>query len=176
MSDIHFDIRPVERITVGAIGEPGGRAFYLQAAGAGQKLTLGLEKEQVQMLALSVEQFLNDLQQRFPSLAEADFEYEETEMQLEPPVEPAFQIGSIGLGYDDREDRLLLVLRETSAEGEQPKEDSSEASLWCTRDQLRRLSHWGLELARRGRPICGNCGRPIDPEGHFCPRKNGHKH
>jgi uncharacterized repeat protein (TIGR03847 family) len=175
MPDAHFEIRPVERITVGAVGPPGHRVFYLQAAGAGQQLTLGLEKEQVQMLALSVEQFLNDLQQRFPNLSGADARYDESEMQLEPPLDPEFQIGNIGLGYDDREDRLLLVLRESSVEGE-VETNSSDASLWCTRDQLRRLSHWGLELARRGRPICGNCGRPMDPEGHFCPRKNGHKH
>lgn len=175
MPDAHYEIRPVDRITVGAVGEPGKRVFYLQAAGAGTQITLGLEKEQVQMLALSVEQFLNDLQQRFPTLAEPDDRYEESEMQLEPPFEPEFQIGTMGLGYDDREDRLLLVLREAVEESE-PKENAAEASLWCTRDQLQRLSKWGVELARRGRPICGNCGRPIDPEGHFCPRKNGHKH
>jgi len=175
MPDAHFEIRPVERITVGAVGEPGQRVFYLQAAGAGKVLTLLLEKEQVQMLALSVEQFLNDLQQRFPNLTEADTRYEEAEMQLEEPLEPVFQIGNMGLGYDEREDRLLFVLREAVETGAS-KEDVSEVSLWCTRDQLRRLSHWGLELARRGRPICGNCGRPIDPGGHFCPRRNGHKH
>jgi uncharacterized repeat protein (TIGR03847 family) len=175
MPDAHFEIRPVERITVGAVGEPGQRVFYLQAAGAGKVLTLLLEKEQVQMLALSVEQFLNDLLQRFPNLTEADTRYEEAEMQLEEPLEPVFQIGNMGLGYDEREDRLLFVLREAVETGGS-KEDASEVSLWCTRDQLRRLSHWGLELARRGRPICGNCGRPIDPGGHFCPRRNGHKH
>jgi uncharacterized repeat protein (TIGR03847 family) len=175
MPDTHFEIHPVERITVGAVGEPGKRVFYLQASGADVFLTLGLEKEQLQMLALSIEQFLNDLRQRFPNLAEADDRYDESEMQLEPPMEPEFQIGTMGLGYDDREDRLLLVLREVMEE-DAPKESASEASLWCTRDQLRRLSKWGVEIARRGRPICGNCGRPIDPEGHFCPRKNGHKH
>jgi uncharacterized repeat protein (TIGR03847 family) len=174
MPEAHYEIRPVDRITVGAVGKPGKRVFYLQAAGTGTQLTLGLEKEQVQMLALSVEQFLNDLQQRFPNLAEPDDRYEESEMQLEPPLEPEFQIGTMGLGYDDREDRLLLVLREAVEESE-PKENAAEVSLWCTRDQLQRLSKWGVELARRGRPICGNCGRPIDPEGHFCPRKNGHK-
>jgi len=31
-------------------------------------------------------------------------------------------------------------------------------------------------VAGQGRPICGNCGEPIDPEGHFCPKRNGHKH
>jgi uncharacterized repeat protein (TIGR03847 family) len=175
MPEAHFEIHRVNRITVGAVGGPGRRVFYLQAAGAEKQLTLGLEKEQVQMLALSIEQFLGDLQQRFPDLPEPDAFYEESDMQLEVPLEPEFQIGTMGLGYDDREDRLLLVLREAVEEGA-PKEEASEASLWCTRDQLQRLSKWGVELARRGRPVCGNCGRPIDPEGHFCPRKNGHKH
>jgi hypothetical protein len=22
--------------------------------------------------------------------------------------------------------------------------------------------------------MCGLCGRPINPEGHFCPKRNGH--
>jgi predicted amidophosphoribosyltransferase len=38
------------------------------------------------------------------------------------------------------------------------------------------MCRWGVEIATRGRPICGNCGEPIDPEGHFCPKRNGHKH
>ncbi len=94
----HFEIRPVDRITVGAIGEPGKRVFYLQAAGAGTQLTLSLEKEQVQMLALSIEQFLDDLQQRFPALAEPDDRYEEREMRLEPPLEPEFPYRHDGIG------------------------------------------------------------------------------
>jgi hypothetical protein len=37
------------------------------------------------------------------------------------------------------------------------------------------MCQWGLQVAAQGRPICGNCGEPIDPAGHFCPRSNGHK-
>jgi uncharacterized repeat protein (TIGR03847 family) len=96
-------------------------------------------------------------------------------MELDQPLEPLFQAGSIGMGYDEREDRLLMVVREVVGEGGS-SEDAAEAFFWCTRDQTRRLARWGVELARRGRPICGNCGNPIDPEGHFCPRRNGHKH
>jgi uncharacterized repeat protein (TIGR03847 family) len=175
MSSTHYEIRPVERITVGAVGEPGHRVFYLQAGGGGRSLTLRVEKEQVLMLAMSIEQFLGDLQQRFPDLAEADPVYEETDMQLEQPLEPAFHIGNMGLGYDEKEDRLLFILRQAVEEAAS-REEASEASLWCTREQLLQLARWGVELARRGRPICGNCGNPIDPSGHFCPRKNGHKH
>ncbi|MBN1438092.1 MAG: DUF3090 domain-containing protein [Anaerolineales bacterium] len=175
MTPSRYEIRPVERITVGAIGEPGHRVFYLQAGGGEKLLTLRVEKEQVLMLALSIEQFLNDLQQRFPNLAEADARFEEGEMDLVDPLEPAFHIGNMGLGYDEKEDRLLFVLRE-AVEDLPAGNPTSEASLWCTRGQLRRLALWGAELARRGRPICGNCGNPIDPGGHFCPRRNGHKH
>jgi len=175
MASSRFEIRPVEWITVGATGEPGRRVFYLQARGAGRKLTLRLEKEQVQMLAVSIEQFLNDLQQRFPDLETADPAFDEAEMDLEEPFEPEFHIGNMGIGYDEKEDRLLFVLREAVADAASG-EPNGEASLWCTRDQLRRVAAWGTELAQRGRPICGNCGNPIDPGGHFCPRRNGHKH
>jgi uncharacterized repeat protein (TIGR03847 family) len=127
------------------------------------------------MLAVSIEQFLADLQQRFPDLPPADPEYREEGMGLDQPIEAAFHIGNMGLGYDEREDRLLFVLREAVedvAAGSSP----AEASLWCTRTQLIQLARWGTEVAKRGRPICGNCGNPIDPIGHFCPRRNGHKH
>jgi uncharacterized repeat protein (TIGR03847 family) len=175
MSSSHYDIRPVERVTVGAVGEPGRRVFYLQATGGGGSVTLRVEKDQVTMLAVSIEQFLNDLQERFPELEPPDAEYDESAMGLEEPIDPAFHIGNMGLGYDEKEDRLLFVLREAVEEVEGGGE-AAEASLWCTRTQLLRMARWGAELARRGRPICGNCGNPIDPSGHFCPRRNGHKH
>ena len=31
------------------------------------------------------------------------------------------------------------------------------------------------EVVAAGRPTCAMCGEPIDPEGHFCPRRNGHR-
>jgi uncharacterized repeat protein (TIGR03847 family) len=171
----HLEIKPVEQITAGAIGEPGNRVFYLQARNRERTISLGTEKDQLQMLAVSVEQFLVELHQRFPNLPEADAQYDEAEMELVEPLEPVFRTGSMGLGYDEHADRLLLVVRE-QIEGEISSDDASEASFWCSRAQLRRLAHWCVELARRGRPMCGNCGNPIDPEGHFCVRRNGHKH
>jgi hypothetical protein len=38
------------------------------------------------------------------------------------------------------------------------------------------LCRWGMNVAAHGRPTCPQCGEPMDPEGHFCPKKNGHKH
>jgi uncharacterized repeat protein (TIGR03847 family) len=174
MSPIEYDLKPVSRITTGAIGPKGKRVFYIQARKSDQLVTLIVEKQQVQSLAIGLEQFLSDLQKRFPDLPEAPFEYNEGDMTLEQPIEPAFRIGHMGLGYDEENDLLVLVTREIQPEDADPK-TADVARFWCTRSQLRIMCNWGLEVANRGRPICGNCGQPIDPEGHFCPKRNGHK-
>jgi uncharacterized repeat protein (TIGR03847 family) len=174
MPAMEFDLKPVTHIRTAAIGEPGQRIFYLQGRTDDQIVTLLIEKQQVQSLAIGVEQFLQDLGKRYPDLPEASAKYKEKEMALDMPIDPAFRIGQIGLGYDEASDLLVLVARELLLEEEEEREPSV-ARFWCTRSQLRALCHWGLELASRGRPICGNCGQPIDPEGHFCPRSNGHQ-
>lgn len=172
---MEFNLRPVDHITTDAIGPPGKRVFYLQARKGEEQVTLIVEKAQIQSLAVGVEEFLSDLRERRPDLEEADDLYVEPEMRLRKPIDPAFRVGQIGIGYDDAADLLVLVAREIQLEGSDI-EEPSVARFWCTRSQIRSLCSWGLDVADRGRPICGNCGRPIDPEGHFCPKRNGHKH
>jgi len=174
MPTAEYNLNPVSRITTGAIGEPGKRVFYLQARQDEQLVTLVIEKEQVRSLAIGVEQFLEDLHKRLPDLEEAGSDYVEEQMALEKPIDPAFRVGQIGIGYDEEEDRVVLVAREIIAE-EQDPEDAGIVRLWCSRDQMRSMCRWGLELAGRGRKICGNCGQPIDPQGHFCPKSNGNR-
>ena len=73
-----------------------------------------------------------------------------------------------------------LIAREVpTASADDDDEEELEGiivTFWCTRDQIRALVHWGMEVANRGRPLCEQCGQPMDPEGHFCSRKNGHKY
>lgn len=169
-----YELNPISRLTTGAIGAVGQRVFYLQARKDDELVTLIVEKQQVQALALGVEQFLGDLQRRFPAPDEAPGAFEEAAMELEQPIDPAFRVGQLGLAYDEDSDRVVLVAREIQGEGDDP-EQAAVARFWGTRAQIRAFSRWGLELAARGRPICGNCGQPIDPEGHFCPKRNGHR-
>ena len=59
-----------------------------------------------------------------------------------------------------------------------PEEDDSTPSVarfWATSTQMRAFSIRGQEVVAAGRPKCTMCGEPMDPEGHFCPRKNGHR-
>ena len=169
-----YELRPVDHITTDAIGPPGKRVFYLQASRGEEQVTLIVEKTQVQSLAVGVEEFLDDLRERRPEISTADAGYNEAEMKLRKPIDPAFRVGQLGIGYDEEADMMVLVAREIELEGSQIDEPSV-ARFWCSRSQVRSMCAWGLEVANRGRPICGNCGEPIDPGGHFCPKRNGHK-
>jgi uncharacterized repeat protein (TIGR03847 family) len=175
MPGTEIDLRPVTHITTDAIGRPGKRVFYLQAWQEEKTITLVIEKLQIQTLAVGVEQFLAEIQAKYPDISESSAEFVEDKMIIHPPVDPMFRVGELGLGYDLDSDLVVLIAKEIIPEGDE-SEDASVVRFWCTRSQIRALSHWGVEVASRGRPICPQCGQPMDPEGHFCPKKNGHKH
>jgi len=170
------ELKPVGHITTDAIGSSGKRVFYIQAWKDDRTITLTCEKTQIQSLAVGVEQFLADVNTKFADLPDASADYEEDQMHVHPPVEPLFRVGQLGLGYDPDADLVALELRELAEGEEKAKEELDIVRLWCTRSQLRALANWGLEIAARGRPLCPQCGQPMDPAGHFCARKNGHKH
>lgn len=174
MPRFELDLNPVTHITTDAIGKPGERVFYLQGIHEGAETTLLVEKIQIQSLAVGVEQFLTEITQKYPELPEASGDYLEDDMHINPPVDPLFRVGEIGLGYDSENDLMVLVAKEVATEG-QENEEAGVVRFWCTRSQLRAMCRWGIELTNRGRPICPQCGEPMDPEGHFCPKKNGHK-
>ena len=175
MPETEIDLRPVNHITTDAIGQPGKRVFYIQGWQEERTVTLIVEKLQIQSLAVGVEQFLAEVASRFPDLPDASADYAEEKMHIHTPVDPLFRTGELGLGYDSEEDLVVLIARELVAE-EQDQEEANVVRFWCTREQLRAMCHWGVEVASRGRPICPQCGQPEEPEGHFCPKKNGHEH
>lgn len=172
---ININIRPVDHITADAIGAPGKRVFYVQGWKNEKVYTLIIEKFQLQTLAIGVEQFLGEIFQKFPSLPEASTMYEEEHMKISPPVEPIFRVGEIGLGYDAEEDLVALVCREILTE-DRESDSAGVVRFWCSRSQLRALTLWGLDVVNQGRPLCPQCHAPMEPDGHFCAKKNGHKH
>jgi uncharacterized repeat protein (TIGR03847 family) len=86
-------------------------------------------------------------------------------------MEPDFVVGQIGLGYDQEQDAIVLVVQEIQLENEEP----STARFWATRTQMKALSNHTIEVVDQGRPLCPLCEQPIDPDGHFCPKSNGHE-
>ena len=174
MPQIEIDLKPVKHITIDSIGKPGQRVFYIQGMTDEQTVTLLVEKVQVQTMALGVEEFLSEVTNRYPNLSASSADFVEENMRIRGPVDPLFRVGDLGLAYDTEEDLLILVARELVVDAEET-EESGVVRYWCTRSQIRALARWGLDVASRGRPICPYCGEPMEPEGHFCPKKNGHK-
>lgn len=175
MSKVEIDLDPVTHLTTDTIGQPGQRVFYLQAWQEEQVVTLLIEKIQIQSLAIGLESFLQELGGRYPDLPVASDVYEESRMRIQPPVDPLFRVGEISLVYDAGRDRICLIAREILG-GDQQPDDASVARFWATRSQMLAMIRWGLDVVSHGRPICPQCGQPMDPGGHFCPKKNGHKH
>lgn len=171
-----IDLKPVTHITTDAIGAPGQRVFYIQGWKENEIITVIIEKFQVQTLMIGVEQFLAEVRQRLPDLKEAPVNFEEERMHIHPPVDPLFRVAEFGLSYDAEEDMVNLIVREMSTNNIPEEElEGSVVNFWCSREQIRAMIHWGVEVSNRGRPLCEQCGQPMDPEGHFCERKNGHK-
>jgi uncharacterized repeat protein (TIGR03847 family) len=171
------DLNPVQHITADAIGKPGQRVFYLQAWRETdiQPVTVIIEKIQLQTLANGLEQMLVEIAKQNPGLSRSSGEYDEDKMHINPPVDPLFRAGEMGLGYDAEQDLVVILAREIVMEGGDPDE-ASVVRFWCSRQQADWLAGWSEEVVNRGRPICPQCGQPMEPEGHFCPKKNGHKH
>lgn len=187
---LSFDLSEVEWITVGTVGEPGNRTFYLQARQAEQQVTLKLEKQQVAALAQFIGEILSDLPASESVPPDEDLE-------LAEPVSAEWAVGSIQLAYDSDADRIFLVAEEVVIEEEggdedddddaldplfepslpaaEPPPDQGVARLGLTRAHAAALVRRGWDLVRAGRPACPLCGNPMDPEGHSCPRTNGHR-
>jgi uncharacterized repeat protein (TIGR03847 family) len=166
-----FEMHPVSRITIEAVGPPGQRVFLLQASQGTEMITLKIEKEQAQVLAHSIDQLLDELAERFPRPISKMEEPLASELMLREPIEPLFAVGQMGLGYDESDDALVLVAQELTLEEE--AHAARTVRFWASRGQMQAISRHALEVVSMGRPTCPLCSRPIDPDGHFCPKSNG---
>lgn len=163
----HIELNPVSHLTIGAIGPPGQRVFYIQGSKGTDLVSLIIEKQQAAMLASSLETLVEELAKKFPQ--EESREPVWIDMRLREPIEPLFRVGNMGLGYNEEVGRIVIVSYELVEE-----EEPNAVSFWASRQQTQSLMKHTFEVVRAGRPICGNCGQPIDADGHFCPNRNGH--
>ncbi len=191
--DSHFiyDFESVTHIVADALGQPGQRTFFLQARQGNAVASLIMEKQQVSALASSILQLLDEVEDQNPEL-EASAAPKQLPRLVEP-IDPAFRVGQLGLGYDQAQDMVVLVAQALPAPEQIDEEDEygdfdddedtsdllteddlPRARFFATRAQMRALCAKALGAVESGRPECPLCGRPIDAAGHFCPRTNGH--
>lgn len=179
---------PPERFVAGTVGEPGDRTFFLQARDGGRVVSVVLEKVQVAVLAQRLSDLLDELERRgvaepVPADAAAAALLEQDTGPLDEPLVEAFRAGSLTLGWDGGEERVLVEARAQDEDGEaiDPDDDDDEDEdgpdllrVRMTAGATRAFVARALRVVASGRPPCPLCGAPLDPRGHICPRRNGH--
>lgn len=173
-----------DRFVAGTIGEPGSRTFYLQARDGARIVSVSLEKVQVAVLAERLGVLLDELDRR--GIARSTAAGDTSPGPLDEPINEAFRVGTLSLGWEGDDDRIVIEAREIA--DEEGEEDESEDAPTTGDDDpegpdlvrvrlsapaARSFVAGAMAIVASGRPPCPMCGQPLDPQGHLCPRRNG---
>ena len=164
----HYEFDEVNILSAFAMGVPGHRTFFLILGQKEKWVRAWVEKEQLQTLALAIDQFMSILSQDHPELTRRvkDASLSDDIPSTLPSAE--LEIDEIALGYDEERALLSFTVHAVGPQSEK------HASLECrvTLGQLKHFASQAKKVCAGGRPRCALCGGPIDPEGHVCPRSN----
>ena len=155
----------VTRLNPEAIGEPGKRTFRVTVDSSSSTATIWLEKEQLFRLALAMQQLFVSLSRQSSTLGTPPVEREAKGL-----TSLDFKASKLALGHDAKRGMFIIDAHDLEDEDE----DTPVVRVWASREQVEKFADEAIRVCASGRPLCPLCGRPIDPEGHGCPRVNGH--
>lgn len=163
-----------DRFVVGTVGDPGARAFYLQAKDGVRVVSVALEKQQSALLAEKVDEMLDALMATdgnpFSVPAESSSELVDVD-PLDQPVFPEFRTGAIGLGFDPSTAQIVIEAQPFDEDDESDPAEREPAELLQVRipvGSARAFVRRTLDVVEAGRPTCPDCGDAIDGPGHRC--------
>ena len=173
----YYDFENADAFATGAIGEPGDRTFYVQIRADNRTISVKCEKQQVAALAEYLRTMLADM----PDTSNAiDF----STATLQNPVEQDFILGSVGLGVDRPNMRMVIQLEEMIvieedddvfdliSEDDDDEDPNTVVRVLLTPAQARAFCDTADLFINAGRETCKWCGTLKDPTGHACPRFN----
>jgi len=166
-----FDLDEVDSFVCAAVGQPGDRIFYLQATSGSVVITIKLEKLQVGLLADYLDRLIQTQElPDGPPVAAA---------HLVQPVIPEWVVGSMMVAINEASGRIIVIAQEVTEVDEEeadedivPDPDVGQLRVALSRNQVVDFIGRARELIAGGRETCRLCGRPMDVEGHACPRWN----
>ena len=175
---VKYALGAVANIVAVTFGEPGNRTFKLDVQAGSATCSVWMEKEQLLQLAV----YLRDLVERLsPEERKRDGDlHQETWSGGELNVD--FKAGQMLLSHDAESNGFYLQAYEREADepaqeqgqGNEENAETESVGFWITTPQASVLGEEALKICAAGRPTCFLCGQPINPEGHACPRSNGH--
>lgn len=171
-----------DRFITGTVGQPGDRAFYIQAARGNRVISVALEKQQVQVLADRVGVLLDEVSQRFGIDIPPKPDKVDDLSPLEMPVDEEFRVGTMGLGWDSEAHSVvveLLAMHEGELDESIVLDNGTEGPdavrVYLSPRAAREFVLRTELVVAAGRPVCPLCGQSIDPDGHLCVRLNGYR-
>ena len=161
-----------DRVVIGTIGRPGARTFYLQVRAGSRLMSVALEKEQSAIMAEKIDEILDELMalDGNPHSVPSSTPVELVDNDPLEAVEERFRVGAIGLGWDPSTAQVVVEVHPlVEDEFDQLLQQESEAVLVrMPVGAARAFARRTREVVDAGRPICSDCGQPMDPDGHVC--------
>lgn len=182
MSRVIHVFRTPDRFIAGTVGEPGERAFYLQAVQEARVVSVLLEKQQVQVLAERVGALLEEVARRFGADVGSETEDVGDLQPLTTPVEEEFRVGTMGLGWDSDASAVVVELLaatddeiDESVVLDDTEEGPDAVRVFLSPEQAREFAARSGRVLSAGRRPCPLCNEALDPAGHVCVRTNGYR-
>ena len=160
-----------DRCVAGTIGEPGERAFFIQARNKGRVISVALEKAQVQAIANRLELIVAEVKKSNPLISIESVPQDDA--PLETPVDEEFQVGAISLAWNEIDKLISFELYEL--EDDENDEEGQVLEINFSLGMAIAFVQRSKALVNAGRLPCPFCAIPIDPRGHLCPRANGYR-
>ena len=160
-----------ERCVAGTIGQPGERAFFIQAREKARVVSVAVEKAQVAAIASRLELIVAEVRKSNPLISVVSVANDDA--PLETPVDEEFQVGAISLAWDDEKQLITFELYEL-ADDEQDAEGQVLEINFSLAMAIAFVQR-SKAVVNAGRLPCPFCSIPIDPRGHLCPRANGYR-
>jgi uncharacterized repeat protein (TIGR03847 family) len=155
----------------GTIGEPGERAFFIQARNKGRVISVALEKAQVQAIANRLELIVAEVKKGNPLISIESLPQDDA--PLETPVEEEFQVGAISLAWNEIDKLISFELYEL--EDDENDEEGQVLEINLSLGMAIAFVQRSKALVNAGRLPCPVFAIPIDPRGPLCPRANGYR-
>lgn len=168
----------VSRFTVGTVGQPGDRTFFLQIRSGNTVISTSIEKSQVAAISERLQYMLKEIRLAHPLISRPILVRDS--LPLENPVLDEFRVGSIAIFFDEEVEKIQIDLRELQLGEDEESEDESLDEIEIVRifisPSQAKIFHDRAELViAAGRQPCPFCALPINPEGHLCARANGYR-
>ncbi|HJM35045.1 MAG TPA: DUF3090 family protein [Acidimicrobiales bacterium] len=166
MSGLEINWEDTDSFVAGTTGPQGRRVFYLQARRINDLISLKLEKQQVAGLA----EFLNRMLDDLPPSDTGGEDLLSSDDSFIEPGEPAWVVGSLGVTYQQSNDRIILFAEELLRDED---DIPAQARFPLNRQQVAAFIGQARNLVDAGRPPCPWCEAPLESTNEgWCPCAN----